>query len=245
MQRLESVTAVVAAGGRGTRFSEKGDLPKQYLSLAGQPVFMHSVATLAAHSGINKLMIVAGEEMHARVKAELRIYLPGRVDDILLAKGGATRQESVCAALEQLATLSQPPKYVLIHDAARPFVSKEDIDRLIEALHKHKFCTLAIPVSDTIKRVKKDQIIETIDRSELYAMQTPQAADFQTILDAHRQAKKDGFETTDDVALLERQKISVIVVPGNTTNFKITNQHDMWLAQALATHKSDNLGADS
>jgi 2-C-methyl-D-erythritol 4-phosphate cytidylyltransferase len=244
MQRQESVAAVVAAGGRGTRFSE-GGLPKQYLSLADKPIFIHSVETFAMHPGISKLMIVAGEEMHARVKAELRIYLPNRADDILLAKGGDTRQESVHSALEQLATLPQPPKYVLIHDAARPFISKEDIDRLLDVLGMHKFCTLAVPVSDTIKRVKKDVIVETVDRSELYAMQTPQASDFQTLLDAHRQAKADGFATTDDVALLERQKISVMVVPGSTTNFKITNPHDIWLAQALAAHKADNFGDGS
>jgi len=243
MQRLESVAAVVAAGGRGSRFSNEG-LPKQYLSLADKPVFIHSVETLAKHPGISKLMIVAGGEMHARVKAELRIYLPARVDDILLAKGGATRQESVHSALEQLAASFQPPKYVLIHDAARPFIGSEDIDRLLMALQKHKFCTLAVPVSDTIKRVKNDVIFETIDRSELYAMQTPQASDFQTLLQAHRQAKAEGFATTDDVALLERQKISVIVVPGSTTNFKITNPHDLRLAQALAAQKADNFSEE-
>ena len=161
------------------------------------------------------------------------MLMPGK-EKISVITGGATRQESVRKGIEHLATVPTPPQYVLIHDAARPFLTQTMIDNTIKCVTEHGACTLAIPLTDTIKRVKDGLIEATLDRASLYLIQTPQAGRFDWLLSAHRQAAQKQFETTDDAAILEFAGHQVSIVSGSRYNLKITNPEDLTIGQALA-----------
>jgi 2-C-methyl-D-erythritol 4-phosphate cytidylyltransferase len=148
--------------------------------------------------------------------------------------GGATRQESVRKGIEHLSESSQSPDFVIIHDAARPFLTNEMIGATIKSVTEHGACTLGIPLTDTIKRVSDGVICETLDRSSLYLIQTPQAGRFDWLLAAHRKAAREKFQTTDDAAILEFGGHAVSIVPGSKYNLKITNPEDMAISEALA-----------
>lgn len=145
--------------------------------------------------------------------------------------GGASRQESVLKGLEALSHAS--PDQVLIHDAARPFVDEDVITRVLEGLTYHKASTPAVPVTDTLKKGKEQLVSGTVERGELYRIQTPQGFRFQDILEAHRRLK--GRDLTDDSTVAEQAGMSVFIVDGDTRNFKITTQEDLAMANALIT----------
>lgn len=143
--------------------------------------------------------------------------------------GGATRQESVLNGLESLAELQ--PDQVLIHDGARPFVDPAIIDRAIAALVGSPGAVVAMPVTDTLKRVQNNAVAGTVDRSDLWRAQTPQAFRYPEILAAHRRAK--GLEWTDDAAVAEAAGMNVAVVIGAESNFKITTTDDLRRAEQM------------
>jgi 2-C-methyl-D-erythritol 4-phosphate cytidylyltransferase len=147
--------------------------------------------------------------------------------------GGQSRQESVFKALQHLDGEGEKPDFVLIHDAARPFLDFETIDRVINHAIKYDACTVGVAVSDTIKRVDGDKVLETIPRDQLVAVQTPQGARFRDLLAAHLEARRSGVNTTDDAALLEWFGKDVRVVAGPACNLKLTQPLDLILAQAL------------
>jgi 2-C-methyl-D-erythritol 4-phosphate cytidylyltransferase len=230
------VAAILAAGGLGERFGSDS-MPKQFLELGGKPMYAWSLNTLIDHPSVDTVVLVARKDMHNVIQSQLP-HLVSSDRRILIANGGKTRQESVHAGLEALKRELNRPSHVLIHDAARPFLEREQLDRFLTALFEHGPCACAMPVSDTIKRTADDVIVETLDRRGLYAMQTPQGAPFDLLLQAHKQAHKDGYDATDDVALLERIQISVKIVLGSAINLKVTNPDDMLIAEALATRKN-------
>jgi len=199
-------------------------------------MYVWSLKTLREHPDISQVVLVARSEMHPVIQSEMAFWMTSDTP-VTLVEAGGTRQESVYAGLEKLCTQSNRPTHVLVHDAARPFLEHEQIDRFLSVLHEVGACALAVKVSDTIKRTDGDVITETLSRQGLYAMQTPQGASFDLFLEAHRQAKAEGFDATDDVALLERRKISVKIVEGSANNMKITNREDMLIAEALASRK--------
>jgi 2-C-methyl-D-erythritol 4-phosphate cytidylyltransferase len=228
--------AILVAGGLGERLKTESALPKQYLLLQGRPVYVWSLKTLIEHPDISQVVLVARSEMRQIIQDEIASWIHSDTP-IMLAEAGATRQASVYAGLEVLCAQSNRPTHVLVHDAARPFLEREQIDRFLSVLHEEGACAVAMKVSDTIKRTDGDVITETLSRPGLYAMQTPQGASFDLFLEAHRQAKAEGFDATDDVALLERRQISVKIVEGSARNMKITNREDMLIAEALASRK--------
>ncbi len=223
-----TVAALVVAGGSGTRMG--GDIPKQYLQLGGRAVIRHTLEAFLAHPRIDAVQVVIGEkhgEMFADAVQGLRMPMP--------VTGGPTRQLSVLNGLEALARREMgAPDIVLIHDAARPFVSAELIDRLLDGLGMHEGVIPALPVVDTIKRVDDEGIIvETIPRSTLRAAQTPQTFYLAPILAAHRQARDAGeTDLTDDAAVAERAGFEVAIVEGDPLNRKITTPHDLEWAEA-------------
>src|SRR5277367_2024738 len=212
-------------------------MPKQFLELGGKPMYSWSLKTLVDHPAIDEVVLVARADMHNVIQSQLP-HLLSPSDRILIASGGKSRQQSVYAGLEALNRRLNRPTHVLIHDAARPFLEKEQLDRFLIVLTERGPCACAMPVSDTIKRVSDDVIVETLDRKELYAMQTPQGAPFDLLLEAHRRARKERYDATDDVALLERIQISVTIVQGSATNLKVTNPEDMLIAEALTARKN-------
>src|SRR5262245_38542221 len=225
LDMASSVAAIVLAAGRGLRAG--GNLPKQYRAVAGETVIRPSLAVFRSHSEIGCVQPV----IHA--------------DDVLLFKeataglellpavfGGATRQASVRAGLEALAP--SPPAIVLVHDAARPFVSPALISRAIAAAASTGAAIPALDVTDTVKRVDASgRVRETLDRTVLRTVQTPQAFRFDVLLDAHRRALAAGREDfTDDAALAEWAGLDVTVFPGESGNVKLTTADDFARAEA-------------
>ncbi|MEP4380675.1 MAG: bifunctional 2-C-methyl-D-erythritol 4-phosphate cytidylyltransferase/2-C-methyl-D-erythritol 2,4-cyclodiphosphate synthase [Alphaproteobacteria bacterium] len=218
----ETVALIVAAG-RGARMS--GDLPKQYQHLHGRPILRHVLEAFAAHPAIDRVHTVIHRDDDARfADASRGLDLGSSV------VGGETRQESVRNGLQSLAG-GTPPARVLIHDGARPLTSHALIERVIGALENADGAVPALPLTDTIKRVEDDTIIDTVDRSGLFRAQTPQGFGFQALLTAHERAAGD-TSFTDDAAIAEAAGLRVAVVAGEECNIKIT--HDDDLARAAA-----------
>ncbi len=214
--------ALIVAAGSGTRFG--GELPKQYLPLAGRAVLRHSAETFLRHPAISGVRVVISSEHRAQydtATAGLRLLPP--------VIGGANRQDSVRNGLESLADLQ--PAHVLIHDAARPFLSAAIIDRTLAALGEAPGAIVAVPITDTLKRGRDGRVGETVDRSGLWRAQTPQAFRFADILAAHRAA--EGAAMTDDAAVAEAVGLPMRLVMGADDNFKITTAEDLQRAERL------------
>jgi 2-C-methyl-D-erythritol 4-phosphate cytidylyltransferase/2-C-methyl-D-erythritol 2,4-cyclodiphosphate synthase len=214
--------ALIVAAGAGTRLG--GEVPKQYLPLAGRAVLRHSVETFLRHREISGVRVVISAEHRALYNAAIAglTILPP-------VAGGASRQDSVRNGLESLADLQ--PGRVLIHDAARPFLTAAIVDRTLAALDEAPGAVVAVPVTDTLKRGQDGCVAGTIDRSALWRAQTPQAFRYADILAAHRRAK--GAAMTDDAAVAEAAGLPVKLVMGADDNFKITTADDLRRAERL------------
>ncbi|MBK8211007.1 MAG: bifunctional 2-C-methyl-D-erythritol 4-phosphate cytidylyltransferase/2-C-methyl-D-erythritol 2,4-cyclodiphosphate synthase [Rhodospirillales bacterium] len=217
--------ALVVAAGRGSRFGS-GE-PKQYRLLAGQPILRRAVAPLLAHPRIGGVrVIIHADDTHAYRKAvgDLPLLPP--------VPGGATRQESALRGLESLGAM--PPHRVLIHDAARPFVSAAMLDRIIGALDRREGAIPALPVVDTLKRGSDGAVplvVCTQERAGLWRAQTPQGFHYPALLAAHRAAA--GSALTDDAAVAEAAGMSVVMVPGDEDNLKVTTEDDLLRAERV------------
>jgi len=219
------VAAIVVAAGRGLRAG--GDVPKQYRAIAGEAVIRPSLARLAAHRGIDAVQPV----IHPDDEAMFRAATAG-LDLLPAAHGGATRQGSVRAGLEALA--ARQPDLVLVHDAARPFLSDALVTRAIDAGRSFGAAVPAIAVADTVKKVDAaGLVVATLDRTDLRVVQTPQAFAFAMLLDAHRRAAAAGREDfTDDAALAEWAGQRVSIFEGEAGNVKLTTSDDFVRAEA-------------
>jgi 2-C-methyl-D-erythritol 4-phosphate cytidylyltransferase/2-C-methyl-D-erythritol 2,4-cyclodiphosphate synthase len=207
--------ALIVAAGSGLRLG--GELPKQYLALAGRSILRRSIDAFRAHPKIGAIRVVTNPDhgdLYRRAIGDAEILPP--------VAGGAARQESVRNGLESLVELN--PDKVLIHDAARPFVGADVIDRVLAALDSHAGAIPAVPVTDTLKRERQGEIEATVDRSGLWRAQTPQGFRFGGILEAHRRFRD--LQLTDDAALAESLGLSVALVPGAEGNYKITTAED-------------------
>jgi len=230
---MASCIALVVAAGRGTRLG--APLPKQYLPLAGKPVLRYSLETLATHPGIDAVRVVFNPDDAASYEAAAR-----GLDLLSPVAGGAARQDSVRLGLESLAATA--PARVLIHDAARPFLDRETIDRVLAALDDTPGAIPALPVKDTVKRGVSGRVAETLDRSALWRAQTPQGFEYAAILAAHRAVQ--GSELSDDAAVAERAGLAVRLVAGSEANFKVTTAEDLEQAERLllARHGDIRIG---
>ena len=218
-------TAVIlVAAGRGTRIG--GDLPKQWRDLAGQPVLAHTVAAFRA-AGLERIVLVIHPDDQARAEP-LGLHL---------VHGGATRTESVRAALEALAT--DAPARVLIHDGARPLVDVALIDAVLEALKTHPAAAPALPVTDALWRGAEGRVAGTQSRDGLFRAQTPQGFDFPALLSAYR-AHKD--EAADDVAIAQAAGLEVWITPGSEGNIKLTYPADFDRAERMLAERQADKG---
>ena len=219
MPKFERTAAILVAAGRGLRAGSGG--PKQYRSIGGQTVIFRAMEPFCRHPQIFAVQPV--------VNADDTVVFSDAVNELRhepAAIGGATRQASVHAGLEAL--VSQKPDVVLIHDAARPFVSAAVISRAIEAASRTGAAIPAIPVTDTIKLIDASGNVEaTPERARLRVAQTPQSFRFDVILDAHRRAARDGrSDFTDDAALAEWVGLTVATFEGDPANMKLTTPED-------------------
>jgi 2-C-methyl-D-erythritol 4-phosphate cytidylyltransferase/2-C-methyl-D-erythritol 2,4-cyclodiphosphate synthase len=219
---MAGTVALIVSAGSGQRFG--GEIPKQYMELGGGAILRHAAEVFLRHPAVDAVRVVIGadhRDSYDRAVEGLSLLSP--VD------GGASRQGSVFNGLESLIDLN--PDRVMIHDAARPFVSAGVIDRVLDALTRAPGAVPALPVADTLKRVRDEIVAETVDRRELWRAQTPQAFRYPEILAAHRQAK--GRELTDDAAVAEAAGLAVAVVGGIEENFKITTMEDLKRAERV------------
>lgn len=226
--------ALIVAAGRGTRAIGVGDQPKQYVSLGGRPVLAHSVQAFVDHPAVDHVRVVIHpgdrslyDDAVSRINdPKNKLHPP--VD------GGPTRQASVRNGLKALA--AQDNVRVLIHDAARPFVSPKTITNVVAALDGDPAAIAATPLADTLKRADHaGTIVETIPRQSLWRAQTPQGFHLAPILKAHNQAAEqaDGKEFTDDAAVAEWAGIRTKLVETSEQNEKLTTAKDIELAQSL------------
>lgn len=220
---MATCVALVVGAGQGTRIG--GDLPKQYLSVAGETVLRRTLRAFTDHPRVDAVRPVIAPDhrtLFDQAAAGLAILDP--------VGGGATRQDSVRLGLESLVDLA--PEFVLIHDAARPFVDRAVIDRVLDALADRPGAIPALPVTDTLKRgAAGGAIAATVDRAGLFRAQTPQGFRFAAILDAHRRAL--GAAMTDDAQVAENAGLAVALVAGGEDNVKLTTPEDLIRAERI------------
>ena len=221
--------AVVPAAGRGVRMGTAS--PKQYLDLAGRPVLAWSLLTLLDDARIRGLVLVVSPE-DSRAHALAESIHPA----IKLVVGGAERQDSVRAGLAALAGQATPEDWILVHDAARPCLHRDDVDRLFEGAADPDFTggVLAAPIADTLKRVDaRGCVTETVSRAGLWRALTPQMFRFRALSQALAAAAQAGITVTDEAQAMERMGHPVAVIPGRADNLKITHPEDLALAHAI------------
>src|SRR5580704_11669168 len=222
------VAAVVVAAGRGQRAG--GDMPKQYRKIAGAPVIRATLSAFSTHPHVDLVQPV----IHRADDELFRVASGGLPKLSEPVAGGTTRQSSVHAGLQALQ--GNAPEIVLIHDAARPFLSSALISRAIEAARAHGAAVPGIAVADTVKKIDTGAlVIETLDRGSLRMVQTPQAFAFALIADAHRRAAAAGrTDFTDDAALAEWAGHRVLMFEGEAGNVKLTTNDDFARAELLS-----------
>ncbi len=224
---------VIVAAGRGERAG--GDGPKQYRHLEGRALIARTLDAFAGHVDRARICIVIHADDAALLAAAL---VPMALGDLVVTTGGATRQASVLAGLEALSATAPRVTHVMIHDAARPFVSGAMLARVLKAARDEPGHGIlpVIPIAETIKRVSDAQLVETtVDRALLHTAQTPQTFPLTAILDVHRRAALEGRDDfTDDAALFEWAGLPVRAVAGDKANMKLTYADDFDAAkQAL------------
>jgi 2-C-methyl-D-erythritol 4-phosphate cytidylyltransferase/2-C-methyl-D-erythritol 2,4-cyclodiphosphate synthase len=214
-------TVIIVAGGIGARLGS--ETPKQYLLIHGKPVLNHTISAFSNHPDVKQIIVVIGKD-HDELYQKATIGLPKLLPPVY---GGETRQESVYQAIQSL-NLSDDD-ILLIHDAARPCISKDSIDRIIQSLKSNQAASLGIAIADTLRKTNGTEFQSIIDRQNVYAMQTPQGFHFGIIKSAHEKFKGQNF--TDDTSLVTEMGIPVSIVNGNRTNIKITTPEDMMIAE--------------
>jgi 2-C-methyl-D-erythritol 4-phosphate cytidylyltransferase / 2-C-methyl-D-erythritol 2,4-cyclodiphosphate synthase len=230
-----SIAALIVAAGRGTRAHSGAHDPKQYQRLGNRSVLAHTVAAFEAHPQIAMVQIV----IHADDRA---LYAQSGVAEsakvLPPVTGGVTRQDSVRLGLQALKGLpaARVPGHVLIHDAARPFVSAQVIDRVVGGLAQADGCIAGLPVADTLKRAaENDEILQTVGRDGLWRAQTPQGFALDSVFEAHEQAlRQNKTEATDDAQIAEWAGLNCVLALGSEQNIKLTSADDMrWAQQRL------------
>ncbi|MDC8448485.1 MAG: 2-C-methyl-D-erythritol 4-phosphate cytidylyltransferase [Nitrospira sp.] len=224
--------ALVPAAGRGLRMG--GSVPKQFLSLGGQPLILHSLRVLQASSVIEGIILaVPQSEMDYCLKEIVAKHHFTKVTKVV--PGGQERQDSVRHALE---AVHDDVDVVLVHDAVRPFLTEHMVEGVVKTARAKGAAIIALPMKDTVKQVGADHVIErTVDRQSLWLAQTPQAFRRDWLLAAHRKAHAEGVRATDDAYLIEWTGHPVCVVEGSGENIKVTRPEDLVVGEAILTSR--------
>ena len=222
------VGVVIVAAGTGSR-SGSEEL-KQFRWVAGKPMLLHSVQTFMARSDVGMVVCVLPQQYAGDPPPWL---FQCDADRLLVSIGGRTRSESVANGLDDL---PDEAEIVLVHDAARPLVDADTIERVVASVRDGVSTIAALPVVDTLKEVSSDgRVIRTIDRAGLWRAQTPQGFPRRVIVDAHRRARAERISATDDAALCEQLGIPVRVVRGSERALKVTEPADFARLEAFTT----------
>lgn len=230
-----AVHALIPAAGSGRRFAAEG--PKQYQSLLGRPLLAYSIGALQAHPRVASLTVVLapGDEDFNRL---LERDYPA-VDCVI---GGDSRAQSVLNGLRHLLRSRQESDWALVHDAARPCLDTKALDRLLQqAMASPDGGILALPLVDTIKRGRDGRIEGTVDRSALWAAQTPQLFPLGILAGAMAKMLEEGLTPTDEAAAMEHAGYHPVLVTGDRDNLKVTHRADLQLAaQILARREKED-----
>ena len=226
------VSGIIAAGGTGTRLGEQE--PKQFLDLGGKPVIAWSLEAFSQAAEIGEIILVSPVDYTETTTEYAKKYCIGKPFHVVT--GGATRQESV---LNGLNASSRNLNWVAVHDAARPFITAQEVDSVCLMARDVGAAIAAAKIVDTVKEVHSQIITRTLDRSVLAAALTPQVCRKEDLLSAYDIASQSDFKATDEASLLEHAGISVAVYFGSSLNFKITTATDMDIARAVARYLKD------
>lgn len=222
--------AIIPAAGSGSRFG--GQIPKQFLEVAGAPILWHTIKRFAGCADIGAIVVALAPERLPDFQARSATAQLGK--PVRFVEGGAERSDSIFNALNAAAELN--PEIVAVHDAVRPFVTSGQISAVIAKAAEIGAAILALPATDTIKEVENGLIQRTIDRRRIWRAQTPQAFRYELLRRANDEARAAGLSsalTTDDALLVERLGVPVAVVEGSPHNLKITTPEDLLLAEQL------------
>jgi len=233
---VESVSvrtvALLLAAGSGSRL---GGRPKAFLEVAGEPLFLHSLRSLAASAVVEGVVMMVPEGYAGaaeRWERSLRLD-PG----FLIARvGGPSRQDSVRLGLEAVPAETEA---IICHDAARPFASPDLFQQVLAGLQSADGVVPLISPPDTVKRVRAGRIVETIPRDEIGLAQTPQAFSARALRRAHELASRSGLDGTDDAVLVEAAGYRVVAVEGEADNFKVTSPEDLLRAEAILAARQE------
>jgi 2-C-methyl-D-erythritol 4-phosphate cytidylyltransferase len=228
---MTAIAAILPAAGLGTRMGH--ETPKQFLELDGVPIVILSLRRIAACPLITHIIVATRGEVVERLDARIREEKLWQ--EVLVVKGGDTRQSSVSQALKHI---PEDTELVVVHDAVRPLITVELITRVIEEARRCKAAILAVPAMDTVKEVKRASLPEdvalitaTIPRERVVLAQTPQVFETQLLKRAFAEAEADGVSASDEAGLIEKLGHEVFVVQGSERNIKITKPADMDLAR--------------
>ena len=226
---------IIVAGGQGYRMQNA--VAKQYLKIKGRPILSHTLAAFDTCTVIEHIYLVIPQTdfgfCSQTILASLQLKTP-----VSLVAGGADRQASV---YNGLAAVSPETEYVAIHDGVRPLVHPEMIAACIEGACQTGACILGVPLTDTLKQVSAEGVIETtLPRHSMWRAQTPQAFSYRLIRDAHETARQQGVSGTDDAELLEKEGHRIKIINGSVFNLKITTPDDLKLAEIIWAHARDD-----
>jgi len=228
---MTRIAAILPAAGLGTRMG--AETPKQFLELEGTPIVIHSVRRVASCPLVTDIIVATRPDVVESLEQRLRGE--SFMQSVRVIRGGDSRQDSVAAALQQV---SNDTELVLVHDAVRPFVTREQITRVIEEARRCQAAILGIPAMDTVKEVKRASLPEdvalitaTIPRERVVLAQTPQVFATMLLKEAFARAQADQVSASDEAGLVERLGHDVHVVLGSERNIKITKPADMNLAR--------------
>ena len=223
---MRKAVALVPAAGSGTRLG--GRQPKQYLVLGGAPLLVHTLRALARCPSVEGAVVAVSEDRIEATQSLLRRFRVPRVLAVLA--GGEERQDSVRLGLE---AVSPEAAWVVVHDAVRPMITPDLVERVLAAARIPGAATCGWPVRETVKFVKDSVVDKTLPRDGLWLTQTPQAFRRELLREAHDKAAREGFRGTDDAMLVERLGGRVAMVEGLAQNIKITTKEDLNTVRTL------------
>lgn len=227
-----NVAAIVPAAGEGKRLRAQGSglgVRKPFMLLGNKPILVHTLEILESSPSIDYILVVAHKYDKNRVSKIIKKYKIGKVRGIIA--GGATRTDSVYNGLKNV---DDETDIVLIHDGARPFTTEGLIEKTILGAKRYGACVCGINAISTVKEVDdKLFVISTMNRNRIFDIQTPQAFRRDIIARAYKEARRNGFNATDDARLVERLRYKVKVIDGLRFNIKITYPEDIILAEAI------------
>jgi len=224
---MPDVGVVIPAAGKGVRLGSR--IPKQFLPLKGKTVLERTIALFESLPAVSEIVVVA--PVGYVKKARSLVLRSGFRKVSGVVRGGKRRQDSVWNGVHAFRSV---PDIVLVHDAVRPCVTKAVVNEVIRESIRHGAAVVGVRVIDTIKvEGKKGFYSATLDRSRLWAVQTPQGFSYSLLKKAHRMAQRTGFAGTDEASLVERLKVPVRIVEGDYRNIKITTKEDLLLAESF------------